>query len=64
MDSPRANDTDGHVLALAVLDHVRGVIRDDVGPHLHAACVRRVHQRVHVVVGSEVRVHLGEVGDQ
>ena len=49
--------------ALAVADHVRGVVGDDVEEDLHPAVVRGVDELGEVLVGAEVRVDLGEVGD-
>ena len=51
------------VLAFAVVDHVGGVVGDDVEEHLHAALVRLLDQLLHVGVGAEVGIDLGEVGD-
>ena len=51
------------VLAALVVDDVRGVVGDDVEEDLHPLGVRGVDQLLHVGVGAEVRVDLGEVGD-
>ena len=51
------------VLLLLVVDDVRGVVGDDVEEDLHPLGVRGVDEVLHVLVGPEVRVDLGEVGD-
>ena len=58
----RAIGAAGH-RALAVGDHIRGVVDDDVEVELHAARVHRVCEGAEVVVGSKVRIHAGEVRD-
>ncbi len=49
--------------ALAVVDDVCRVVGDDVEEDLHALLVGGVDERLHVGVGAQVRVDLGEVGD-
>ena len=51
------------VFALGVADHVGGVVGDDVEEHLEAALMSQPDQLLELVVGAEVRVDLGEVGD-
>ena len=51
------------VRALRVGDHVGRVVGDDVEEDLHALGVGRGDQCVEVLVGAQVRVDLGEVGD-
>ena len=51
------------VLAGLVVDHVRGVVGDDVEEDLHPLAVGQADQLLHVRVGAQVRVDLGEVGD-
>ncbi len=48
---------------LLVVDDVGGVVRDDVEEDLHALGVGLVDEGLEVLVGAEVRVDLGEVGD-
>ncbi len=40
------------------LDHVGGVVGDDIHEHLDAAAVGVVDQAPELVVGAEVRIHL------
>ena len=49
--------------AFAVLDHVGGVVDDDVHIHLHPARVGGGDEGGHVGIGAEMRVDLREVGD-
>ena len=49
--------------ALVELDHVGGVVDDDVHVEFHAARMDRVDQRLEVGVGAEMRIDLGEIGD-
>ena len=51
------------VLALLVVDEVRGVVGDDVEVHLDPARVRVLDQRLELLVGAQMRVDGGEVGD-
>ncbi len=51
------------VLLLRVVDDVGGVVGDDVEEDLEAPGVRLRDQLLELVVGAEVRVDLGEVGD-
>src|SRR4029079_627384 len=51
------------VHALAILDHVRGVVGDDVEIDLHAALVHSLDEGAHVGLGAEMRIDAGEVGD-
>ena len=51
------------VLLLLVVDDVGGVVGDDVEEDLHPLGVGRRDEGLHVGVGAEVRVDLGEVGD-
>ena len=44
------------------LDHVGGVVGDDVEEHLHTAGVGGVDELAHLLVGAQVRVDAGEVG--
>ena len=53
----------GAVALLPVADHVRGVVGDDVEVDLHAAGVGLVDERLELIVGAQVRIDLGEVGD-
>ncbi len=48
---------------LLVVDDVGGVVGDDVEEDLHALGVGLVDEGLEVLVGAEVRVDLGEVGD-
>ena len=51
------------VLALGVVDHVGGVVRDDVEVDLDVLRVRLFDEGLELGVGAEVRVDLREVGD-
>ncbi|MCB5292185.1 hypothetical protein BJQ90_01619 [Arthrobacter sp. SO3] len=53
----------GGALALLVADYVRGVVGDDVEVDLHAAGMGLVDECFELVVGAQVRIDLGEVGD-
>ena len=45
-------------LALGEMDHVGGVVDDDVHVEFHAARVHRVDQRLELGVGPEMRIDL------
>ena len=49
--------------ALAVLDHIRRVIGDDVHVDLQPARMRRIDQRLEIGVGAEMRIDASEIGD-
>src|SRR5699024_462254 len=51
------------VLALGVIDHIGGVVGDDVEIDVDAACVGLVDELLEFSVGAQVGVDLGEVGD-
>jgi hypothetical protein len=49
--------------AVAVLDHVGGVVGDDVQIDLQAARMGGVDEGLELGPRAEVRIHVGEVGD-
>ncbi len=51
------------VVAVGVVDHVCGVVGDDVEEDLHAASVRSVNELAHLLVRAEVWINLGEICD-